>query len=143
MQWWSICPDNAVEFSESWALAHTPPADRIDRVVLRQDSIRYIEEASDAFCGMPKKYDFASKVWCGSSKPRKMRAPARPFVVGYVDGRPADVRASFYAATYREVVRAWRERIMVCCEGDLVREDGVLTLKNTRYFRLLQEADGN
>jgi hypothetical protein len=58
MRWWSICPDNAVEFSESWAVAHTPPADRIDRVVLRQDSIRYIEEARDAFWGMPKKYDF-------------------------------------------------------------------------------------
>ena len=139
----SICPDNAVEFSVSWALAHTPPVDRIDRVVLRQDSIRYIEEASDAFWGMPKKYDFRLEDMVRELETPEDARSGTAILMGYVDGRPADVRASFDASTYREVVRAWRERIRVCCEGDLVREDGVLTLKNTRYFRLLQEADGD
>jgi hypothetical protein len=132
-----------VEFSVSWALAHTPPADRIDRVVLRQDSIRYIEEASDAFWGMPKKYDFRLEGMVRELETPEDARSGTAIPMGYVDGRPANVRASFDAATYREVVRAWRERIMGVLRGRPGARGRRAHLKNTRYFRLLQEADGD
>lgn len=139
----SICPHNPIEFSVTWAATRPPPADRIDKVVLRQDSIAYIEAASDAFWGMPKKFDFRIEGMVRELESPESARSGTAMLMGYVDARPVDVRVSFDDAAYPDVVHAFRSRAIVRCEGDLVREEGVYTLKNARYFRVLQGADGD
>lgn len=134
----AICPKHPIEFSVAWALAHTPPAGRIDRVELGQESISYIEAASEAFWGIPRAYDFHLEGVIRKLETSENAPFGHAILMGYLDGRLVDVRAGFDSSVYADVVRAWRQRNAIRCEGDLVREDGVLTLKNARYFRVLE-----
>lgn len=133
----SILPLNEVEFSVSWASSHRPPRDTISSVVLKPDSIPYIEAAGDAFWGMPKSADFRLDGMVRALRTAKNGGAGLATLMGYVDGRQQDVRVWFESPAYAEVVKAYRKRLKVHCEGDLVREEGVLTLKNPRYFHII------
>jgi hypothetical protein len=137
----ALCPENPIEFSVSWAAGFAPPAEAIGAVLLRQDSVPYIEAASDAFWGIPKKYDYALEGMVVGLDTPEDASSGVAMLMGYIDGKPARLRASFNADAYRDVVQAYRSRALICCEGDLVKEAGVLTLKNARYFRILSGAD--
>lgn len=73
--------------------------------------------------------------WAPNRRTRRRNGPPLPSLFSW------DVRVSFDGPIYAEVVRAYRSRLIVRCEGDLVREHGEYTLRNARYFRVLETAD--
>lgn len=131
----SIVADRSVEFSVTWAATREPPEDAVHSVVLAQDRIPQIEAASDAIWGMPKRFDFRLEGTVLEMDPARGAA----ILLGYVDGKPRRIRANLDALTSAEADRAQRERLLIRCEGDLVREGGELVLKTPRYFQILDD----
>lgn len=135
----TIVAGRSVEFSVTWASTRKPPADAVHSVMLAQDRIPQIEAASDAIWGMPKRFDFRLEGTVMELDAPAGAPPSAAILMGYIDGAPRRVRAIFDAPTYAEVERAYRDHLMIRCEGDLLREGGDFVLRTPRYFQILDD----
>jgi len=133
----SVSPDSLIEFSMTWASMREPSVTVPSRVVLRPESSPFIEAASDAFWGMPKAYDVKLEGTFIELESHESALSGSVVVMAYVDGHARPIHAHFDAPDFTEVVRAYKERLIVKCEGDLVKEGGVLILKNARHFQII------
>lgn len=136
-----VCPNSTIEFSVSWATLRHASKNVPDTVTLLPESSPFIEAASDAFWGMPKDYDVKLE-GAVVDVANENASSGDAVLMAYVDGHARRVHTHFEAPVYEEVVRAYKDRLIVKCEGDLVKEAGVLRLKNPRYFELGRGGQG-
>ncbi len=132
----SRSPSHDIELSMTWAASCALPRDVPDRIAFPKESIPIIEAAGDAFWGMSKDYDTKIEGMIAAVETNGGGASVSAVVMGYVDGRAHSIRAAFGGEHLGELVRAYEQRLLIKCEGDLIREQGRFVLKNARYFEI-------
>ncbi len=133
----NLSPTHDIELSMTWAASLLQPKDTPDRIAFRKETIPIIEAAGDAFWGMSKEYDTKIEGMISALDINERGAAATATIVGYVGGRAHLVRASFGAEHLGELGRAYEQRLLIKCEGDLIREHGQHVLQNARYFEVV------
>ena len=83
-------------------------------------------------------YELVGYVVKLAKTPKARRGTIGVFVV--VDGHPKVISVRLEEYEYRQAVRAHRDKLIVSCSGELVKEGHGLTLKNYRNFAVVEEA---
>jgi hypothetical protein len=132
-----MSPSQEIELAMRWAATYAKPQGVPDKIVFQKKNIQIIEEASDAFWGMSKDHDTRLEGVVAAVETNGGGSGVAATITGYVDGRARQIRAMFGGEYLAGLIRAYEDRLLVKCEGDLVREHGHYILKNARYFELI------
>lgn len=70
----------------------------------------------------------------------KASETGRVTIIGTVIGKLSHIRIELKESDYNLAMKAYRQRLPVICKGDLVKDNGVFIMQNTRHFALLSGA---
>jgi hypothetical protein len=129
-----MSPNQEIEFAMRWAATYAKPQGVPDKIVFQKKNIQIIEEAGDAFWGMSKDHDARLEGVVAAVDTNGGGSGVAATITGYVDGRARQIRAAFGGEYLAGLIRAYEDRLLIKCEGDLVREHGQYILKNARYL---------
>jgi hypothetical protein len=136
----NMSPGRGIELSMSWAACRAKPQGVPNKVGFRKESVQIIEAAGDAFWGMSKDYDTKIEGMISALETRGREGRPVASIMGYIHGHAQMVRAAFGEEHARELMLAYDQRLLIKCEGDLIREHDQYVLKNARYFEIAGSA---
>jgi hypothetical protein len=129
-----------IEFTFSWAPAHSPPPDIGTRFELPVDAVVHLEQAARWF----RQTATLEEVEFFGSVHRLVKVNDDTDLVtmiGAINGEPRTVRCHVEGETRRLVTKAHHDRSPIICTGDLVKEGKVYHLKNVREIQILDDEE--
>jgi hypothetical protein len=132
---------SAIEVQIAWAPSRPGPASLARSTLFERDVLRVIAEAGTSLRLKTPVDDFTLEgPVVQVSRPTEARA-GEAMVLASVDGRSRRVAVALADDDWDTANKAFTERLLLRCEGELWRATKPLTLKNPRHLQLIKDQD--
>lgn len=134
--------EHGLDFAFSWSPARNTPSDLPSHVALTPDSMPILTAVSSYFRQTSVEEDVEVLGVVNRLEHTvtdNQEGSGRVTVMSVIEGNGRNIIMELYGADHQTAIKAYDERLMVSCRGELCKEGRSFVLRNPRGFALLAE----